>query len=97
MIPTQLPIISPLSVDTLSSGMNATTGASSLFGESLKKVDQQLKKTSELKKRYELGDPDVTLPQVMIEAQKAKIDMALTIELRNKALDAYRDIINIQV
>lgn len=97
MIPAQLPTISPLSIDVAGSSIKASAGASSVFGESLKKVDQQLKKSSELKERYALGDPNVTLPEVMIESQKSKLAMATTIEIRNKALEAYRDLINMPV
>lgn len=97
MIPSQLPQVNILSVDNLASGAKSSSGVTSMFGDSLKKVDQQIKKSSELKERFTLGDPNVTLPEVMIESQKSKVQMAMTIEVRNKALEAYRDLINMPV
>jgi len=97
MIPKELPQIANISAGLTVAAPKASTGAIAAFSQKLKEVDTQLKKTSELKEKYELGDPNVSLPEVMIESQKAKLAMAMTVELRNKGLEAYRDLINMPV
>jgi flagellar hook-basal body complex protein FliE len=42
------------------------------------------------------GDVD-DISGVMIDSEKAKIALSLTIEIRNKILDAYNEIMNMQV
>jgi flagellar hook-basal body complex protein FliE len=92
-----LPPISSLSVDVMSSGANSQTGASSLFKDSLKVLDSKVKESSSLKKSYQLGDPNVTLPEVMMASQTSGIAMSFAIEIRNKSLEAYKEIINMPV
>ena len=97
MIPSQLPAIANISFGSISSSVAANSGALSAFTEKLKQVDVQLKKTSSLRESYQKGDPDVTLAQVMVEAQKSSLAMAMTVELRNKGIQAYKDLINMPV
>ncbi len=46
--------------------------------------------------RFIKGEP-VDIHDVMIAAEKAKTTFSLLLELRNKALDMYREVIRIQV
>lgn len=43
---------------------------------------------------YLRGDPDVSLAQVMISAEKASLSFEAVSQTRNKLLSAYRDIMN---
>jgi len=53
--------------------------------------------SSRLKKAYELGDKDVNLTQVMIASQKSEISFQALLQVRNKLLSAYQEIMRIQI
>ncbi len=71
------------------------------FSDSLKKMldtvnDQQLKADG-LSERFALGDDRVNLSDVMIERQKASLSLQATVQVRNKLVSAYHEIMNMQV
>jgi flagellar hook-basal body complex protein FliE len=48
-------------------------------------------------KAYSMGDNSVSLSDLMISGQKASIALQATIQVRNKILSAYTEIMNMQV
>lgn len=46
---------------------------------------------------FELGKPGVDLPQVMLEMQKASVSFRAAVEVRNKLVGAYQEIMNMPV
>ena len=50
-----------------------------------------------LGERFSLGDDSVNLSDVMIASQKSSIALQATIQVRNKLVSAYHDIMNMQV
>lgn len=68
-----------------------------MFGNAINSVNEQQMKSSELRTRFEKGDPMVDLPEVMIAAQKASVSFDAMKEVRNKLVDAYKDIMNMPV
>lgn len=46
---------------------------------------------------FELGDPNLSLAEVMIAREKAGIAFEATVQVRNKVLEAYKEIINMPV
>ena len=46
---------------------------------------------------FELGKPGVDLPQVMLDMQKASISLRAAVEVRNKLVTAYQEIMNMPV
>ena len=75
------------------------TGANfaKLFAESLDQVNSLQENSSALKTAYEIGDPNVDLPEVMIASQKASLAFEATTEIRNKLLNAYQEVMNMPV
>ncbi len=68
-----------------------------MFGNAINNVNEQQMQSSSLAKRFERGDPQVDLPEVMIAAQKASVSFEAMKEVRNKLVDAYKDIMNMPV
>ena len=64
--------------------------------DALKSVSAQQGKASALSTAYERGDTN-DIVQVMVERQKASIGFEATLQVRNKLLTAYRDIMNMPV
>jgi len=46
---------------------------------------------------FEMGKPGVSLNDVMVDLQKSSISMQMGIQVRNKLVSAYQDIMNMQV
>ncbi len=80
-------------------GVNESTKVS--FSDSLKKildsVNDQQSKADDMSKRFALGDDNVNLSDVMIERQKASLSLQATVQVRNKLVSAYHEIMNMQV
>jgi flagellar hook-basal body complex protein FliE len=71
------------------------------FADALKATLDQVngaqKQSEELGKRFTMGDDSVNLSDVMISMQKASISFQATVQVRNKLVSAYHDIMNMQV
>ena len=64
---------------------------------SLDQVSGMQNKATELGQRFALDDDKVNLSDVMINMQKASIGFQATVQVRNKLVSAYQDIMNMQV
>ena len=69
-------------------------GFAKLLKQGLDSVNQVQNKATTLASQFERGVPGVDLPQVMLEMQKANVSFRAVAEVRNKFVDAYRDIMN---
>lgn len=81
-------------------GATKTEGVSAPFSQTLsdavRSVNEQQTKASELSAAYERGETH-DIVSVMIERQKASLGFEATLQVRNKLLSAYRDIMNMPV
>jgi flagellar hook-basal body complex protein FliE len=64
--------------------------------DALKSVNAQQAKASDLSAAYERGETN-DIVGVMVERQKASLGFEATLQVRNKLLSAYRDIMNMPV
>ncbi len=64
---------------------------------SLNQVNQVQVEAEKLGKNFAMGDDSVSLSDVMIAGQKANISFQATVQVRNKLVSAYQDIMNMQI
>jgi flagellar hook-basal body complex protein FliE len=64
---------------------------------SLQNVSNSQVQADEMGKRFAAGDDSVSLSDSMIAMQKASISFQATVQVRNKLVSAYHDIMNMQV
>ena len=64
---------------------------------SLDQVNTAQDKAAVLGRRFALGDDSVNLSDVMIAGQKATISFQATVQVRNKVVSAYQEIMNMNV
>jgi flagellar hook-basal body complex protein FliE len=64
---------------------------------SLDGVAQAQARSEAMQKAFVLGDNSVSLSDTMIAMQKASINFQATVQVRNKVVQAYNDIMNMQV
>lgn len=76
---------------------STTVDFSEALKSSLDQVNQSQAKAVELGKSFSLGDDSVNLSDVMIATQKANISFQATVQVRNKLVSAYHDIMNMQI
>jgi len=69
-------------------------GFAKLLKQGLDSVNQVQNKATTLATQFERGVPGVELPQVMLEMQKANVSFRALTEVRNKFVEAYREIMN---
>jgi len=50
-----------------------------------------------LTRQFEAGDPDVNLQDVVLSLQKASLSFQTMVQVRNRLVSAYQDIISMQV
>jgi flagellar hook-basal body complex protein FliE len=87
--------------DPAGPGMAAGTQESGSFGAALKasldKVSNDQIAADNEGKAFEIGAPNVSLNDVMIDGQKAGIGFQFALQVRNKLVSAYNDIMQMQV
>ena len=69
----------------------------SLMKSSVERVANMQNQAQSLAAAYESGDKSVDLTKVMLEVQKAGLAFRAMTEVRNKLVDAYREVMNMQV
>jgi len=65
--------------------------------QALNAVSQTQNQASQLQRAVQMGDSSVSLEQTMVAMQKAQIGFQATIQVRNRLVQAYSDIMNMQV
>lgn len=53
--------------------------------------------SKDLQQRFEMGDKSLSLADVMLQKEKAGIAFEATVQVRNKVLEAYKQIMNMPV
>jgi flagellar hook-basal body complex protein FliE len=67
------------------------------MSQALKSVSQSQMEASRLQREVQLDNPTVSLEETMVAMQKAQIGFQATLQVRNRLVQAYSDIMNMQV
>ncbi|MEY3702984.1 MAG: hypothetical protein RLZZ561_613 [Pseudomonadota bacterium] len=86
----------PTPADTTTAPIDQNGGFGASMVDALKAVNEQQAKARGLTEAYERGETQ-DLVQVMVERQKASVGFEATLQVRNRLLSAYRDIMNMPV
>jgi len=76
---------------------NGVSDFSSMLKSSIDKVNETQKASSELSTAFQRGEPGTDLSEVMLAAQKASISFQAMVQVRNKLVNAYQDIMNMPI
>jgi len=82
-----------------SNGAAGTKGAdfANTLKASLEHVNGMQQAAVQKSRDFELGAADTSLQDVMVSIQKANISFQQTVQVRNKLVSAYHDIMNMQI
>jgi flagellar hook-basal body complex protein FliE len=72
-------------------------GFQAAMTQALKSVSDQQLQTSELQRQLQLGNPTVSLEETMVAMQKSQIGFQSVLSVRSRLVQAYSDIMNMQV
>lgn len=70
---------------------------SAMLTQAVNNVNELQGESRNLQKRFEMGDPDLSLVDVMVAKEKSGIAFEATVQVRNKVLEAYKTIMNMSV
>ena len=73
------------------------TGFSQALSQALKSVSATQNQASQMQREVQLDNPTVSIEETMVAMQKAQIGFQATITVRNRMVQAYSDIMNMQV
>ena len=65
-----------------------------LLRRSVDAVNDLQQRSGELKTAFEVGEPGVELADVMIASQKSKVSFQAMVQVRNKLVEAYKDVMS---
>ena len=68
-----------------------------LMTQAVNKVNEVQKTSNAMADAYERGVAGVDITDVMIASQKASVSFQAMVQVRNKLIDAYRDVINMPI
>src|SRR2546427_11592106 len=85
----------PATPQAPASGKQVEFGA--LLKSNLERVDQMQSTAAQLAEQFQLGDPKVSLEDTMVALQKANVSFQAMVQIRNKVVAAYHDIMNLQI
>jgi len=73
------------------------TSFAEAMSSALKSVSTQQNEASRLQREVQLDNPTVSLEETMVAMQKAQIGFQATLQVRNRLVSAYSEIMNMQV
>ncbi len=76
---------------------NSVPNFNEMFSNAVNSVNDTQKASAALSNAYELGDPSVSLSQVMVASQKASVSFQAMTQVRNKLVEAYQTVMNMPI
>lgn len=69
----------------------------SLLSQSIEQVSANQQASSSMSAAFERGEPGVDLASVMIAGQKARVSFEALVQVRNRLVEAYREVQNMPI
>lgn len=68
-----------------------------MLGQAIDNVNGMQSESRSIQTRFDMGDPNLSLVDVMVAKEKSSIAFEATVQVRNKLLEAYKTIMNMPV
>ncbi|ELV8623412.1 flagellar hook-basal body complex protein FliE [Vibrio cidicii] len=82
---------------TPATGAKVSADFGNILNQAINNVNALQKSSSDLQTRFDRGDADVSLSDVMIARNKSSVAFEATLQVRNKLIEAYKDLMNMPV
>lgn len=73
------------------------TGFQQSFAQALRSVSEAQNQATQMQREVQLDNPTVSLEETMVAMQKAQIGFQSALQVRNRMVQAYSEIMNMQV
>jgi flagellar hook-basal body complex protein FliE len=73
------------------------TDFSAVLKQSLDQVAEAQRTSSQLGQAFEAGDPSVSVGDLMVAMQKSSLSFQAALQVRNKLVSAYQEVMSMQV
>ena len=70
---------------------------SNMLGQAVDAVNSNQQQANKLAEAFQQGDPNVAVSEVMVSLQKANVSFQAMVEVRNRLVSAYQEIMNMQI
>lgn len=78
-------------------GAAGVEGFSDSFKNALQAISRSQNEASRLQNEVQVGNPTVSIEETMLAMQKAQIGFQTALHVRNRMMQAYTDVMNMQV
>lgn len=88
------------STQTLSGAQATAAGQGGFGGElqaSIQRINRLQQTANSQAMAFQAGDPNLQLNDVMVDMQKSSVAFQMGLQVRNRLVSAYRDVMNMQV
>lgn len=68
-----------------------------MFSKAINQVNSLQQQTGAMATAFEEGDPSISLSDVMVAAQKSSVAFQATVQVRNRLVSAYQDIMSMPI
>lgn len=93
----QMHMLKAQAVQNQSGNEQPATDFAALLRKSIDTVNETQQQAGSLAEAFERGETDVPLAEVMVSLQKARVSFQAMVQVRNKLVEAYKDIMNMQM
>lgn len=84
-------------VQTIKPDLGHKVDFSDAFGDALSEARTRESTATQAAEKFAAGDPSMGIHEVVIASEKANIALRYATTLKNKAIEAYRELMNTQV
>jgi len=78
-------------------GAVSAPGFQQTLTNAIDKVSQTQANAGSLQQAFEMGDPRADLARVMVAMQQSQVAFRATVEVRNRLVQAYQDVMNMPI
>lgn len=72
-------------------------GFTATLSKAIDNVSRVQNESGELQRAFEMGDPRADLARVMVAMQQSQVAFRATVEVRNRLVQAYQDVMNMPI
>ena len=89
--------IAPAQGGVAPGGSTTSVSFAAVLRNGLERVNEAQMQSGASQRAFERGDPNIDLPKVMLDMQKASVAFRGVVEVRNRMISAYQEIMNMPV
>lgn len=84
-------------IDTQNAQVNQPVEFATLMKNAVNQVNETQQSASSMRTGFEMGDPNINLADVMIASQKSSVAFEATVQVRNKLVEAYQEVMRMAI